>query len=141
MSYDLNFSPQQPQQFNLASAGQCVGAPGYMETGQYAMPSYGGISQLGAVNAPPAQGNWFGRDGNMQTVFGGIQALGGAYLGIQAMKQAKDQLNFQKQAYKTNLVNSTKTYNTSLEDRINGRTADYAGKQADVSAYLSTHKL
>lgn len=109
----------------------------------YGQPSYSGIAGFGAQpNASGSGGgSWFGRDGNLSTVFQGIQALGGAYLGFQQLKQAKDALKFQKQAYNTNLTNSVQTYNTSLEDRINGRTADYAGKQGDVQTYLAAHSL
>lgn len=135
---------QQPQ-FDLATAGQGVGAPGYNSSPSpaYAMPDYSGISSFGSGSGAGGGGigGWLGKDGNLATVFGGIQALGGAYLGFQQLRQAKEALNFQKKAYSTNLANSTKSYNTSLEDRINGRTADYAGKDADVQAYLAAHQL
>lgn len=143
----------QPPQFNLG--GQDMGA--------YAMPSVDSLSQLGTSNqamgnygaggiAPGAFdgggggvlggiGGWLSKNGNAQTALGGIQALGSAYLGFQQLKQAKDALNFQKKSYNTNLTNSTQSYNTSLEDRINGRTADYAGKAADVNSYLASHEL
>ena len=84
---------------------------------------------------------WLGNGQNLSAAVQGISALSGAWLGYQQMKVAKDQLNFQKEAWSKNFANSTKTYNTSLEDRIRGRTADYAGKEADVNAYLDKNRL
>lgn len=113
-------------------------------TGQGFQPTdYQGLS-LGNVNTPQGGGGlmgWLGKDGNLGTLFGGLQQLGSLYLGLEQLGVAKDNLKFQKGAYNTNLANSTQTYNTSLEDRITGRTADYAGKDADVAAYLASHKL
>lgn len=130
--------PQQASYFPSIAPGQQGMQAGWEQ------PSYGGISGLSA--APPGSngggiGSWMGRDGYLSTGFAGIQALGGAYLGFQNLKLAKDNLKFNKQAYNTNLTNSTQDYNTKLEDRINGRTSDYAGKQGDVQAYLATHQL
>lgn len=85
--------------------------------------------------------DWLNKDGNLATSIQGLQALTGTYLGLKNLRQAQDALNFQKKAYGTNLANSVKTYNTSLEDRINGRTANYAGKEGDVQNYLREHQL
>lgn len=118
----MNYGSNAGGGFNFATAGQGVGAAPPVNTG-------GGL------------GDWLKADGNLGSVFGGIQALGNTWLGLQQLGVARDNLRFQKQAYNTNLTNSTQTYNTSLEDRIRGRTADYAGKDADVSAYLQAHQL
>lgn len=85
-------------------------------------------------------------NGNQSTgalggVLGGLQGLGNLYLGFQSYGLAKDQLAAQQQAYKTNLANSVASYNTSLEDKIRGRTSNYDGKEADVQSYLASHKL
>ena len=85
--------------------------------------------------------NWLGNGQNLSAVMQGIGALTSAWLGYQNLRVAKDQLSFQKDAWSKNYANSTKSYNTSLEDRIRGRTADYAGKENDVQAYLDKHKL
>jgi hypothetical protein len=114
--------PAQGQgQFNLATAGQGVG-----------VDTSGGGGGFG---------DWLKGDGNLSTTFQGIQALSGAYLGFQQLKQAKDALHFQKQAYNTNLTNSVQSYNTSLADRINGRTSAHDGKAAEVATYLAAHSL
>jgi hypothetical protein len=84
---------------------------------------------------------WLGNGQNLGAAVQGIGALTGAWLGYQQMKVAKDQLNFQKDAWAKNYGNSVKTYNTSLEDRIRGRTADYSGKEGDVQSYLDKNRL
>ena len=71
----------------------------------------------------------------------GVQALYGIYSGLRGLSLARDQFDFTRNAYNTNLRNSTQSYNTALEDRIRGRTSDYAGKEADVQAYLSRNSL
>ena len=94
----------------------------------------GGLDGVGFLN-------WLNKDQNLRTTLGGLEALSNAYMGFQSLRTAKDNLNFQKKAYNTNLRNSTQSYNTQLADRINGRTADYAGKDADVAAYLAANSL
>lgn len=86
-------------------------------------------------------GNWLSNGNNLGTVVQGIGALTNAYLGFRQLSMAKDQLNFQKSSWAKNFANSVSTYNTSLEDRIRGRTSDYAGKENDVQSYLAKHKL
>ncbi|WP_199097231.1 hypothetical protein [Dyella sp. ASV21] len=102
---------------------------------------WGALSRPGTSIAGGGFGSWLAKDGNLGTMMQGIGTLGSLYLGLQQLGQAKDALKFQKQAYNTNLTNSVQTYNNSLEDRINGRTADYAGKQQDVQSYLAAHQL
>lgn len=84
---------------------------------------------------------WLGNGQNLNAAIQGISALTGAWMGYQNLKVAKDQLSFQKDAWRKNYGNSVKTYNTSLEDRIRGRTADYAGKEGDVQSYLDKNRL
>lgn len=94
---------------------------------------------------PPQQGgamNWLSNNAQgINAGIQGIQALFGMYQGLRGLSLAKDQFNFTRDAYNTNLKNSQTSYNTALEDRIRGRTSDYAGKEADVSAYLKKHSL
>lgn len=84
---------------------------------------------------------WLGNGQNLGTLVNGLSALSSAWLGYNQLKLAKDQFGFQKEAFQKNFANQTKNYNTSLEDRIRGRTADYAGKESDVQAYLNKHRL
>lgn len=71
----------------------------------------------------------------------GLGSLFSAWNGMQTLGLARDQLQFQKDAYNTNLNNSIQTYNTALEDRIRGRTSNYAGKEQDVQTYLNNNRL
>lgn len=86
-------------------------------------------------------GDWAKQPGNLGSLAGGIAALGQAFLGFKALNQAKDEFGLQKTIANSNLNNSIKSYNTSLEDRIRGRTSDYAGKEGDVTSYLEKHRL
>ncbi|MGV8863304.1 MAG: hypothetical protein ACOH2T_19320 [Pseudomonas sp.] len=111
--------------------------PVSMPMNQMTMPDFGG-GQPGFFGKAT---DWLGKDGNLSSVAAAGGALMSGYLGMKNYGLAKDNLNFQKQAYSTNLGNSIKSYNTGLEDRINGRTADYAGKAADVQSYLDRNKM
>ncbi|WP_065647688.1 hypothetical protein [Pantoea eucrina] len=94
-------------------------------------------------------GGWVGgkdKNGNTQVGalgagLGALQGLGNLYAGFQSYGLAKQQLALQQKAYETNLRNSVSSYNTALEDKIRGRSSNYAGKEADVQSYLASHKL
>lgn len=84
--------------------------------------------------------------GNLSTgivspMLGGMGALFQGWSGLQQSKLAKDALNFQKQAYQTNLANQTQSYNTQLEDQYRARTSDYEGKEEDVAKYMQEHGM
>ena len=106
---------------------------GAFNTSNWNTPAVGGSS--GGL------GGWLSNGQNLGTVIQGFGTLANAYMGFQQLKNAKANLAFQKDAYNTNLINSTQNYNTSLEDRIRGRTSAYEGKEADVQAYLAKHSL
>lgn len=95
------------------------------------------------VTPPAAQGagwkGWLQDGNNLGTVVQGLGALTNAYLGFKQLSMAKDNLRFQKDAFAKNFANSQQTYNTSLEDRIRGRSSN--PNEADVQAYLAKHKL
>lgn len=104
------------------------------------------ISSFGAGNAvgPASSGpmDWLNKNGG--TIGGLIQGFGtlaSAYSAYKGLGLAKDQLKFQKDAYGQNMTNSIASYNTSLEERVRGASSNYAGKEADVQAYLSAHRL
>lgn len=129
-SADLGWSmPAQTSPF--APSGTNTQFASGFDGGAAAMPAGGGGGITG----------WLGNGQNLNAVMQGIGALTSAWLGYQNLRVAKDQLSFQKDAFAKNYGSQVKSYNTSLEDRIRGRTADYTGKEADVQAYLSKHKL
>ncbi len=82
-------------------------------------------------------GGWNGIN-SLASIIGSVGNLYGAY---QSNELAKDQFDFQKQAYNTNLANTIKSYNTALDDRIRSRTVAENGTQADADAYLKKNRL
>lgn len=128
------YNQMAPMGTNAATSGMPFGLPG--QEAQSMIPG----SQPGATPGGGWKG-WLGNSQNLAAVVQGIGALSSAYLGFQQLKLAKESLGLQKQAYKTNMRNSTQTYNTSLEDRIRGRTSAYEGKEMDVNKYLQTNRL
>ncbi|MGL5580963.1 MAG: hypothetical protein ACRDCE_08385 [Cetobacterium sp.] len=152
MAFNLNFGYQNPNpqmDFLNSNYAPITGNP----IGTQAQP----------VNADPSMmarfSSWLGGDtgrslfggtdpttgfqstGIVSPVISGLGALFQGWSGMRGMDLAKDQLNFQKQAYQTNLEGSAKAYNTALEDRIRGRTSDYAGKEADVQRELEAKRM
>jgi hypothetical protein len=101
------------------------------------MAQYGGGMPAGGGGIK----GWCSNGQNLGALAQGFGALTSAWLGYQNLRVAKDQLGFQKDAFNKNYKSQTQSYNTSLEDRIRGRTADYSGKEQDVQAYLDKNKL
>lgn len=121
-------------------AAAATNMTGYANFGQNTS-SYTGAEAPVINQGSGGLGGWLSNGQNLGTVIQGFGTLANAYLGFQQLKNAKANLAFQKDAFNTNLINSTQNYNTSLEDRIRGRTSAYEGKEADVQAYLAKHSL
>lgn len=84
--------------------------------------------------------DWMNQNGQtLNTILSGAGSLFGAWNGMRNYGLAKDSFGLQKKAFETNLRNSTKTYNTALEDRIRGRSSEQS--EADVQAYLAKNRL
>lgn len=138
-------APAAPAVQGFSLSGPATGS--YIPSAADLMARGGGVYNTSNWNTPAVGGagggfkNWISNGQNLGTVIQGFGTLANAYLGFQQLKNAKQNLAFQKDAFNTNLINSTQNYNTSLEDRIRGRTSDYAGKEADVQAYLAKHSL
>jgi hypothetical protein len=71
----------------------------------------------------------------------GLQSLGQLYGAVKGMGLAKDQLNFQKQAYNTNLANTSKAYNTALEDRVRARSFAEGRPDSYSASYLAQNRM
>ncbi|MBZ6397061.1 MULTISPECIES: hypothetical protein [Pantoea] len=123
---------------SVFNTGQPAGAAG-LGLGQAGGAADSGLfsmsSMFGGKDAGGAQSTGWVTGG-----LGALQGIGNLYLGMQSYGLAKQQFAAQQQAYKTNLANSVNSYNTALEDKIRGRTSDYAGKEQDVQNYLASHK-
>lgn len=76
--------------------------------------------------------------GNIASLLGSIGSIYGA---MKSYGLAKDSLNFSKEAFRTNLENQTKSYNTALEDRARSRYAQEGGSQSDADEYIRRNRL
>lgn len=144
-------------------------APGVMPVGAQPVPVPGGMDALstqlgaipglqgggtpampGAAGTPAAPGEmgrlggfWNGM-GGMQGFAGLLQGLGGlgqVYTSLNGLGLAKDQMEMQRDAYQTNLANSTKSYNTELTDRAQTRFRTEGRSQAELDAYVRKNAL
>lgn len=97
----------------------------------------GGAGAAGA----PAGGKFGNFLGNFANLAEGLSGLGQLYIGLKSLGIAKDQLAFSKEAYRTNLANQTKSYNTALEDRIRSRYVTEGRSSADADAYLARNNM
>lgn len=157
MAFDLNFGGYQTSQLPLFDSGYNPTQSSVLGT-NLSTPITGGTPAAGGMGSTFA--SWLPSEDTMRTLFGGTnpetgfqssgivsplaQGLGALFQGWTGMQQlglARDQLNFQKNAFNTNLRNQTQAYNTALEDRIRGRTSNYEGKEQDVQNYLNQNRL
>lgn len=80
----------------------------------------------------------------MGNLSGITQAGSGILNGILAMKQyglAKDQFNFQKDAYNANYKNQVQSTNTFLEDRQRSRAASGDSNVMSVEDYMAANRV
>lgn len=91
-------------------------------------------------NSMFGDGGIFGKGGTASIALGGLQTLGTLWGAFQQNKLAKKSLKLQETAYKTNLANSTKVYNTALEDRIRARYAT-EGRSGQADAKIAENRL
>lgn len=79
--------------------------------------------------------------GNIGSIAQTLGAFGQMWSGIQANRIARDTLDYQKSAYKTNLENQTSSYNLALEDRITSRYAQQGNTAGEAKSYIDRNKL
>ena len=113
-------------------------------TGAFGQNTDGTLNNL----ATPDQAGWFKSTfmnkggglniGNLTSLLGSI---GGIYGAMKSYGLAKDQLNFSKESFRTNIENQRKSYNTALEDRVAGRYSDASRDTARDQAYLDRNRL
>jgi len=102
----------------------------------------------GVQSLAPTQPATFLRDqtgsfslNNLGTALGGVQALGNLWNSYQQNKLAREQFNFQKNAYNTSLNDNRQTYNTALEDRIRARYNTEGRSSAEADQYINENRL
>lgn len=133
----MNSSAQQAalENFQSSDLGFQAGANGGqtgLQSLLYNAPTVGANGQMmkGGLNL----------DG-IGSLMNGIGSAVSIYTALSNLGLAKDQFNFQKDAYNTNLGNQTQSYNTALEDRTRARYHTQGGSSADVDAYLAKNSL
>jgi hypothetical protein len=130
-----DFTSAQIENLGNNDFGMQAGANGgqnWMQKSIWDAPSFNadGVGSKGGMNLDGIGG-----------IMDGIGGIAEIYTALQSIGVAKDNLQFQKDSYNTNLGNQTKTYNTNLEDKIKSRYA-YEGKtSADVDSYLQKNRL
>jgi hypothetical protein len=113
--------------------------------GPYSAENYNAANQVLQTGMPTTTNNtpltfqqkWFGGKENVGMFTGGAQALSGlasAWAGLEGVKLGKRNLDFQKQAYNTNITNQTQLANQGLEDKYR-RTVAAAGQDAATKNY------
>ncbi len=128
---------QQPMAPAMSAAPASMGTAGF---GYMPVQAQGLNWNTSGLNTGGGE-SWWQTPGLVGGIAQGVGALASAWNAHRGLGLARDQFRFQKEAYNTNLANSIQSYNTSLEDRIRGRTSDYEGKEQDVQSYLNRHSL
>ena len=131
-----------PTQSGIAITGQGTG--GISTNGQSLVPDVTNLTGDTGGGVTPT--SWFGEGGKMEgfaSIMDGLASLGEVYGALQGVKLGKEQLQFAKSSYATNLANSTQTYNTQLENEINGNysSREKAAAPSLVDDYLAKHSL
>ncbi|MNE59470.1 hypothetical protein D3C80_1545650 [compost metagenome] len=109
----------------------------------------GNIINSGAVGFNPLQqGGGTGLDagfgwniGTGLTALGGLSALSNIWGANKAQGLAEDQFKFTKAVTNTNLNNQIKSYNTSLEDRLNARGVTQGDDPTVTQAQIDKNRL
>ena len=88
----------------------------------------------------------FKKDGKLDfkaigNLLDGVGSIAEIFSSFQQNKLAKDQFEFQKQSYNTNLTNQLASYNTALGDRSATRAAQNNRSQESADAYYNKNKL
>ncbi len=110
----------------------------YMQAPPPMMPSAAPVVNpaLGGMQSP------FGMNiGTGQLALGAIGTIGNLWGAFQAQKLAQKQFSFQKDITETNLANSIKSYNTTLEDRIKARSFVQGDSNSDTDKYIKQNSL
>jgi len=97
-----------------------------------------GGSSVGGGNGMFSGMNGFQK---VNSVLGGIQSLGGLYMGLKQLSLANKQFAFQKDFANTNLANQIKSYNTTLADRSRSRASIEGQSQEQAQSYIDQNKM
>lgn len=97
--------------------------------------------QINPITGEVLNPTFFQKGGGFSVALGALQTLGNLWNSFQQVKIAKDTLNFQKEAYQTNLANTTKDYNTKLANdaTVSGQMSGWS--QSQTNQYIKDHSL
>lgn len=137
---NMTFDPATGKFIKKKSASVALDMP---YSGPYKSENYAAANQVlqtGKLSSNPSltlQQKLFGGKENVGMFTGGAQALSGlasAWAGLEGVKLGKKNLDFQKQAYNTNITNQTQLANQALESNYR-RAVAAAGQNAATSNY------
>lgn len=149
-SPQLGFQPGPPgvtggagqQSAVLASSGGPVAVPTTAAVTPEGDPNNGIFGTLGrSLFDTDADGNRSLNLGNIGSLAEIIGSFGNVFNGFASNRLAKDALNFQKQAFNTNLGNQTASFNLALEDRARSRFSQEGRSQEAADRFVETHRL
>lgn len=127
-----------------AYAQSTQATPAAIAPGFASIAGYGGQTGFPQAPAAPAigAGSGFGfNTGTLSAITSGIGTIGNLWNAFQAQKLAKAQFDYTKGVTDTNLNNSIKSYNTSLDDRIRARGFTEGQSQSQQDAYITKNQL
>lgn len=111
-------SPSMSQALNYGGNAPMVNGTGYNATGSVAGAAGAGQAGNGLnANGVPMLNGWQ----KFSNLMSGLGSLSNIYMGYKSYKLAKDQLNFQKQSYATDLRNRVTDYNGQMTDMHTAR--------------------
>ena len=100
---------------------------------------YGGVKDAFTSGGTDAKGYQ-----TANAVSGGISAIASltsAYMGMKQYGLAKNQFDFQKQAYDENRLAQATNYNTEIKDRQRARVASNPGAYEPVGSYMDKNRI
>lgn len=133
----------------MRSSGSDYSAAGMMQDSPMSVFQVPGMPKIpaGKTGLAGLFGNgdgFLGSDVNtadLQLGIGGLQTLGNLWGGFKSLGLAEKQFDFSKMIAEKNLNNSTQSYNTALEDRINSRAVAQGMSDQDRQAYINKNSL
>jgi len=146
--FDLNFNtpgaPMMPRRISPQQMAPDLNFGGYQSNSPSSLLSGTGFQAPGsgmAAASAASEGNWydgmFGKDGWGNLALGGANTLLQGYMGLKQLDMAKDQLDFQKQAFEKNYNAQRQRTNTQLRDRQKRRYYENPDYYASVDEYMA----
>lgn len=128
-------APSMSQALDYNANAPMVNGTGYGATGSVAGAAGAGTS-LNANGVPMLNG-WQ----KFSNLMSGLGSLANSYMGYKSYKLAKDQLNFQKQSYATDLKNRVTDYNGQMTDMHTARGVMQGDSDSTVQARIERDRM